>query len=123
VSGKRPVSDACDDAGMTQDHDGPNHVPNHEPNRHFDRQYDHHPVDLLATMTPTERAVAELITSGASNREIGHELFMSHHTVEAHLTHLYAKLGVRSRVQLAVLMTIAQVSVATGDLSGLEGVS
>jgi DNA-binding CsgD family transcriptional regulator len=71
--------------------------------------------DLLLALTPLERSVADLITSGASNREIGRLLFMSHHTVEAHLTRVYAKLGVRSRVQLAVLMTLAG---AVGPESG-----
>jgi DNA-binding CsgD family transcriptional regulator len=52
-------------------------------------------------LTPSERRVVELAANGASNKEIAHALFVSVHTVETHLTHSYAKLGVRSRAQLA----------------------
>jgi DNA-binding CsgD family transcriptional regulator len=52
-------------------------------------------------LTPAERRVVELAANGASNKEIAQELFVSVHTVETHLTHAYAKLGVRSRGQLA----------------------
>jgi DNA-binding CsgD family transcriptional regulator len=52
-------------------------------------------------LTPAERRVVELAASGASNKEIAQALFVSVHTVETHLTHSYAKLGVRSRAQLA----------------------
>jgi DNA-binding CsgD family transcriptional regulator len=45
--------------------------------------------------------VAELAANGASNKEIALALFVSVHTVETHLTHSYAKLGVRSPAQLA----------------------
>ena len=52
-------------------------------------------------LTPGERRVVELAANGASNKEIAQALFVSVHTVETHLTHAYAKLGVRSRGQLA----------------------
>jgi DNA-binding CsgD family transcriptional regulator len=52
-------------------------------------------------LTPAERRVVELAANGASNKEIAQALFVSVHTVETHLTHSYAKLGVRSRAQLA----------------------
>ena len=52
-------------------------------------------------LTPAERRVVELAADGSSNKEIAHALFVSVRTVEAHLTHAYAKLGVRSRSQLA----------------------
>ncbi|KIF76805.1 LuxR family transcriptional regulator [Streptomyces sp. 150FB] len=44
-----------------------------------------------------EREVLELVAKGTSNREIAKELFISEATVKTHLTHLYAKLGVRER--------------------------
>jgi DNA-binding CsgD family transcriptional regulator len=47
-----------------------------------------------------EARVAQLAASGLSNKEIAAELMVSVYTVEKHLTHVYAKLGVRSRVQL-----------------------
>jgi DNA-binding CsgD family transcriptional regulator len=52
-------------------------------------------------LTPTERRVAELAAEGCSNRAIAGELFVSERTVEANLTRVYRKLGVRSRTQLA----------------------
>jgi DNA-binding CsgD family transcriptional regulator len=51
-------------------------------------------------LTPAERRVVELAADGSSNKEIAQALFVSVRTVEAHLTHAYAKLGVRSRAQL-----------------------
>jgi DNA-binding CsgD family transcriptional regulator len=52
-------------------------------------------------LTPTERRVAELAAAGRSNKEIAQALFVTINTVEGHLSHAYAKLGVRSRTQLA----------------------
>ena len=51
-------------------------------------------------LTPTEQRVASLAASGFSNKEIATELVVSVYTVEKHLSHVYAKLGVRSRAQL-----------------------
>jgi DNA-binding CsgD family transcriptional regulator len=58
-------------------------------------------------LTPTERRVAELAAGGRSNREIAAELFLAERTVEANLTWIYRKLGVRSRTQLARRLTAA----------------
>jgi DNA-binding CsgD family transcriptional regulator len=52
-------------------------------------------------LTPTERRVAELAAQGRTNREVAALLFLSAKTVAAHLTSAYAKLGVRSRTELA----------------------
>jgi DNA-binding CsgD family transcriptional regulator len=52
-------------------------------------------------ITAAEARVAELVAAGHSNREIAGELFMSPKTVEAHLSRIYRKLGVRSRAELA----------------------
>lgn len=54
-----------------------------------------------SALTPTERRVAELVSSGMSNRDAAAELFVSQKTVEANLTQIYRKLGIRSRAQLA----------------------
>jgi DNA-binding NarL/FixJ family response regulator len=52
-------------------------------------------------LTPSERRVADLVRAGKTNREIATELFVTVHTVEKALTRAYAKLGVRSRTELA----------------------
>jgi DNA-binding NarL/FixJ family response regulator len=52
-------------------------------------------------LTPSEQRVADLVASGLSNKEVAAQLFISVYTVEAHLSKVYAKLGVRSRTQLA----------------------
>ena len=52
-------------------------------------------------LTPTERSVVELAAEGRSNKEIASALFVTVNTVETHLSHAYAKLGIRSRGQLA----------------------
>jgi DNA-binding CsgD family transcriptional regulator len=55
----------------------------------------------VAELTATEGRVAGLAASGRANKEIAAELFMSVHTVEAHLSRVYRKLGIRSRTELA----------------------
>lgn len=52
-------------------------------------------------LTETERRVAELVAEGLSNKEVAARLFVTVRTVEANLTKVYAKLGVRSRTELA----------------------
>jgi DNA-binding CsgD family transcriptional regulator len=52
-------------------------------------------------LTPTERRIAEEVAAGHSNREVAAALFVAERTVEANLTRIYRKLGVRSRSQLA----------------------
>lgn len=51
--------------------------------------------------TPAEREVADLATSGLTNRQIADRLHLSAKTIEAHLSRAYRKAGVRSRTQLA----------------------
>lgn len=51
-------------------------------------------------LTPQEQAVATLVASGATNREAAEKLVVSVKTVEYHLGHVFAKLGVTSRVQM-----------------------
>jgi DNA-binding CsgD family transcriptional regulator len=52
-------------------------------------------------LTPAERRVVELAAAGRSNKEIAAQLVVTVNTVEVHLSRAYAKLGVRSRAQLA----------------------
>lgn len=55
-------------------------------------------------LTATERRVAELVAAGSSNREVAARLFISLKTVEANLSKIYQKLGLRSRSELASKM-------------------
>jgi DNA-binding CsgD family transcriptional regulator len=52
-------------------------------------------------LTFAERRVAVLVAEGRTNREVAAILFLGERTVETHLSHVYAKLGVRSRAELA----------------------
>jgi DNA-binding CsgD family transcriptional regulator len=53
------------------------------------------------SLTPTEQDVVRLVSEGLPNKDVASRLFISPRTVETHLTHVYAKLGLASRVQLA----------------------
>ena len=55
------------------------------------------------SLTPTELKVVELAAKGLSNPEIGSRMFISRGTAKVHLSHVYAKLGVRNRSELAAL--------------------
>ena len=61
-----------------------------------------------ASLTPAEIRVAELVKDGLSNADIGRRLLCSARTVQAHLTHIYAKLGITSRAELAAQTTQQQ---------------
>ena len=52
-------------------------------------------------LTAAERRVAALVAEGRTNREVAAELFLGERTVASHLTKIYAKLGIRSRTELA----------------------
>ncbi|HET6794712.1 MAG TPA: helix-turn-helix transcriptional regulator, partial [Acidimicrobiales bacterium] len=54
-----------------------------------------------ASLTPTERQVVELAARGLTNPEIGERLFMGRGTVKTHLAHVFAKLNVSTRAELA----------------------
>jgi DNA-binding CsgD family transcriptional regulator len=58
----------------------------------------------LAELSPQELQVARIAARGQSNVEVAAALFVSRKTVEAHLTRVYRKLGIRSRTQLARML-------------------
>jgi DNA-binding CsgD family transcriptional regulator len=58
-------------------------------------------VETRGDLTAQERRIAELARDGLSNPEIGARLFVSRRTVEWHLRHVFAKLGIRSRRELS----------------------
>jgi predicted ATPase/class 3 adenylate cyclase/DNA-binding CsgD family transcriptional regulator len=58
------------------------------------------PTSGWAALTPTERDVVRLVSEGLANNDIATRLFVSPRTVQTHLTHVYTKLSLTSRVQL-----------------------
>jgi len=64
---------------------------------HGDRK---RPTTGWGALTPTERDVVRLVSEGLANNDIATRLFISPRTVQSHLTHVYNKLGISSRVQL-----------------------
>jgi DNA-binding CsgD family transcriptional regulator len=66
-------------------------------------------------LTAAERRVAALVAEGRTNREVAAALFLGERTVETHLSHVYAKLGVRSRAELA--RTYRPDEQSSGDLA------
>ena len=52
-------------------------------------------------LTASELAVVRLVIRGATDREVAQRLYISAHTVNSHLRHVFTKLGIRSRVELA----------------------
>lgn len=65
----------------------------------------HRKTSDLSALTHREREIAELIGEGACNKDIARRLDISDRTVKAHLTAIFAKLGVTDRVQLALLVS------------------
>jgi len=61
--------------------------------------------DPLDVLTPREREVAELICMGYTNGDIAKVLFITEHTVKDHTKKIYPKMGVRSRFELAALVS------------------
>ena len=59
------------------------------------------PTSGWGSLTPTELDVVRLLSEGLGNKDIATRLFVSPRTVQTHLTHVYTKLGLTSRVQLA----------------------
>ncbi|MFF4394556.1 AAA family ATPase [Streptomyces sp. NPDC001480] len=72
-------------------------------------------------LTPTEARIAELVGSGATNREVAAKLFISVKTVEGTLSRIYRKLGLRSRTALAHAMAVAVIASGTAVGSGDDG--
>ena len=68
----------------------------------------------IASSTGSEAQVATLVSDGITNREIADRLFLSPHTVNSHLRHIYSKLAINSRTELARI-------VAEQDAGGLRG--
>ncbi len=58
-----------------------------------------------ASLTPTERRVVELVAEGLTNPQIAERMFVARGTVKVHVSHIFAKLGLSNRSELAALAT------------------
>jgi non-specific serine/threonine protein kinase len=58
---------------------------------------------LIGSLTPRESQVAGMLAEGMSNKQIAQALVVAPRTVETHIEHIFTKLGVNSRTQVAVL--------------------
>jgi len=72
------------------------------------------------SLTPTEIRVGELVAAGLTNPQIGERMFISRGTVKVHLSHIFAKLGIASRSELAAEVT-RRAAVGIGGHVGLSG--
>jgi len=69
-------------------------------------------------LTAQELAVARLVAAGMSNRQVAAELFVSIKTVQFHLTHIYSKLRLGSRTELAAYLRDDEVLPADHEGGG-----
>jgi DNA-binding CsgD family transcriptional regulator len=69
----------------------------------------------LNSLSPAELRVAAAVATGAPNKAVAEQLFISVKTVDYHLQNIYRKLGARSRTELAILMAGAERDVLTPD--------
>ncbi len=58
----------------------------------------------LTPLTPREREIAELVAQAHTNREIAEQLEVATNTVSVHVKHIFVKLGIHRRVDLALLV-------------------
>ncbi|WP_372494430.1 response regulator transcription factor [Actinoallomurus purpureus] len=59
------------------------------------------PVSGWGSLTDTERRISELVAQGLTNRQVADQLFISVHTTAFHLRHIFRKLQIGSRFELA----------------------
>lgn len=76
-----------------------------------------HPPPELSALTSRELEVLAELAEGRSNREIGERLFISEKTVGVHVSHILAKLGLRTRVQASALLHRARTAARDGGRS------
>jgi DNA-binding CsgD family transcriptional regulator len=74
-------------------------------------------------LTPAEERVAALVAEGKTNREVSAALFLSERTVEGHLARIFGKLGIRSRTEIASVLTLRQTQGTAASNTGDSPVS
>ena len=62
------------------------------------------------SLTEAEHSVTELVADGLTNREVAARLFLSPHTVDSHLRHIFRKLDINSRVDLVRMVTARSIA-------------
>jgi len=78
---------------------------------------------IPGALTPAEERVAALVAEGKTNREVAAALFLSERTVEGHLSHVFGKLGVRNRSELAPALASRQTQGVIASKPGDSPVS
>ncbi len=68
--------------------------------------------NLLSRLTDRELAVLALIAEGKSNKEIANQLYITIHTVKAHVSRILYKLNKQTRVEVAILYAMRSVDEA-----------
>ena len=74
-------------------------------------------------LTPAEERVAVLVAEGKTNREVAAALYLSGRTVEGHLAHIFGKLGIRHRTEVAPALTSLQTQGVAASNTGDSPVS
>jgi DNA-binding CsgD family transcriptional regulator len=74
-------------------------------------------------LTPAEERVAALVAEGKTNREVAAALFLSDRTVEGHLAHIFGKLGIRHRTEIAAALAARQTQGIEASNTGDSPVS
>lgn len=73
------------------------------------------------SLTTSERAVSELVAEGLTNREVARRLYISPHTVNTHLRHIFQKVAVTTRAELATRIARDQRITHSSDVSAPGG--
>ena len=73
------------------------------------------PATGWASLTPAEREVARLASEGLRNDAIAQRLFIAPGTVKVHLTHIFSKLGITTRAELAVQAAAQDLTARRSD--------
>jgi DNA-binding NarL/FixJ family response regulator len=83
--------------------------------RHPQRRRPQTPRHRLASLTPAEQEVVRLVSEGLRNDAIARRLFIAPGTVKVHLSHIFAKLSISSRAELAAQAAAHDLTARSSD--------